>query len=45
MTFTARAGQSRYQLTSLLRGRHLPPGRYTLTVRAGNRTVTLKLTV
>jgi subtilisin family serine protease len=45
MTFTARAGQSRYQLTSLLRGHHLPPGRYTLTVRAGNRTVTLKLTV
>jgi subtilisin family serine protease len=41
---SARQGQNRYSLVSLLRGRHLAPGRYVLTVRAGNRTVTLKLT-
>jgi hypothetical protein len=44
LTLSARGGQNRYRLTSLLRGRHLPPGRYAITVRAGNRTATLKLT-
>ncbi len=41
---SARRGQNRYWLNSLLRGRPLAPGRYSLTVRAGSRTVTLKLT-
>jgi subtilisin family serine protease len=40
----ARRGQNRFWLTALLRGRHLSRGRYVLTVRAGGRTVTLKLT-
>jgi thermitase len=40
-TLNARRGQNRYLLDSLLRSRH---GRYALTVRAGNHTVTLKLT-
>jgi subtilisin family serine protease len=40
----ARRGHNRYWLNSLLRGRPLAPGRYTLTVRVGSRTVTLKLT-
>ncbi len=38
---SARRGQNRYALSSLLRGRH---GRFVLTVRAGNRTATLRLT-
>jgi hypothetical protein len=41
---SARRGQNRYSLASLLRGRRLAPGRYALAVRAGSRTVTLKLT-
>jgi thermitase len=41
---SARRGQNRYSLASLLRGRRLAPGRYALTVRAGSRTATLKLT-
>jgi subtilisin family serine protease len=41
---SAHRGQNRYSLTSLLRGRRLGRGRYSLTLRAGRRTVTLKLT-
>jgi hypothetical protein len=44
LALSARRGQNRYSLIKLLRGRPLPPGRYVLTVRAGNRTVILKLT-
>ncbi len=44
VALSARRGQNRDSLSSLLRGRHLAPGRYALAVRAGNRTVTLKLT-
>jgi hypothetical protein len=40
---SARRGQNRVSLTMLLRGRHLAGGRYALIVRAGARTVTLKL--
>jgi hypothetical protein len=40
---SARRGQNRYSLTTLLRGRRLSPGRYVLTVRAGGRMVTLRL--
>ncbi|MGN6869420.1 MAG: S8 family peptidase [Solirubrobacteraceae bacterium] len=39
----ARRGQNRLSLTTLLRGRHPSRGRYVLTVRAGSRVVTLKL--
>jgi subtilisin family serine protease len=42
---SARKGQNRYVLTSLLHGRRLPHGQYVLTVRAGNRSATLRLTV
>ncbi|HET6867555.1 MAG TPA: S8 family peptidase [Solirubrobacteraceae bacterium] len=44
LTLSAHRGQNRFSLTSFLHGRHLAPQRYTLTVRAGSRTVTLKLT-
>jgi hypothetical protein len=42
---SARRGQNRYSLATLLRGHRLAHGRYALTVHAGSRTVTLKLTV
>jgi subtilisin family serine protease len=42
---SARRGQNRYSLASLLRGRRLAHSRYALTVHAGGRTVTVKLTV
>ncbi len=42
LTLSARRGQNRYSLASLLRGRHLARGRYALTVHAGRRTVTLR---
>jgi subtilisin family serine protease len=45
LALKARKGQNRYWLKSLLRGRHLAHGRYVLTVRAGARTVRLKLAV
>jgi subtilisin family serine protease len=38
-------GANRYTLTSLLHGRRLQRGRYTLTVRAGGRTVVVHLRV
>ena len=41
VALNGRKGQNRYSL----RPRHLSHGRYTLTVRAGSRTVRLKLTV
>ncbi len=41
VALNGRKGQNRYSL----RPRHLPHGGYTLTVRAGSRTVRLKLTV
>lgn len=44
VALSARRGQNRYSLTALLRGRHLARGIYALVVRAGSRTVTLKLT-
>jgi subtilisin family serine protease len=44
LTLSAHQGQNHFSLTSFLRGRHLAPEHYTLTVRAGSRTVTLKLT-
>jgi hypothetical protein len=40
---SARRGQNRYWLTTLLRARRLAPGRYVLTVRAGSRTARLTL--
>jgi hypothetical protein len=43
VALSARKGQNRYSLKSLLSGRHLSRGRYALTVRAGRRAVTLKL--
>jgi subtilisin family serine protease len=43
--FAARKGQNRFALRSLLRGRRMPRGKYALTVRAGNRTATLRLTL
>lgn len=43
LAVTARRGQNRFSLKSLLHGHRLPPGRYVLTVRAGGRTVKLKL--
>jgi thermitase len=43
LALKARKGQNRYSLKSLLHGRHLARGRYALTVRAGGRTVALKL--
>ncbi len=45
LTVSARRGQNRYRLTSLLGGRHASKGQYTLTVRAGNRAVTLHLSL
>jgi thermitase len=45
LALTARQGQNRFVLTALLRGRRVPPGRYVLTVRAGNGTATLRVTV
>jgi hypothetical protein len=44
VALSARRGQNRVSLTALLRGRHVSRGRYVLTVRAGRRTVKLKLT-
>jgi hypothetical protein len=44
LALAARKGQNRYALSSLLRGRRLARGTYALTVRAGNRTVTLRFT-
>jgi subtilisin family serine protease len=44
LALSARRGQNRYSLTTLLRGLHLTHGRYALTVRAGSRTAALKLT-
>ncbi|HJS92973.1 MAG TPA: hypothetical protein VJ741_01825, partial [Solirubrobacteraceae bacterium] len=44
LTLSAHQGQNHFSLTSFLRGRHLAPEHYVLTVRAGNRTVRLKLT-
>jgi thermitase len=38
-------GKNRYALTSLLHGRHVPRGRYSLTIRAGGRAVVIKLKV
>ena len=45
LAVTARKGQNRYALSELLRGRHLARGAYRLTIRAGNRTATLGVTV
>ncbi len=45
LALSARQGQNRYRLTTLLRGHRVNPGRYVLTVRAGTHAVTLKLTV
>jgi thermitase len=45
LSVSARRGANRYALSSLLRGRRLRRGRYALTVRAGNRAVTVSLNV
>ena len=45
LAVTARKGQNRYALSPLLRGRRLARGTYRLTIRAGNRTATLGVTV
>jgi hypothetical protein len=45
LSVSGRQGTNRYALTTLLRGHHLPRGRYALTVRAGNRAVTVSLAV
>jgi subtilisin family serine protease len=44
-SLTARRGANRYSLTTLLRGHRLPRGHYALTVRAGTRVVTRRITV
>jgi subtilisin family serine protease len=43
LTLSAHRGQNRFSLTSFLHRRHLAGAQYTLTVRSGSRTVTLKL--
>ena len=45
LAVTARGGRNRYALSALLHGRRLARGAYTLTVRAGARAVTLRLTM
>jgi hypothetical protein len=45
ITVTGRKGTNHYTLSSLLRGHRLAPGRYTVTVRAGSRAVTVHLSV
>ncbi len=45
LSVSAHRGANRYALTGLLRGRRLRQGRYALTVRAGNRAVTVSLNV
>jgi hypothetical protein len=45
LNFIAHQGPNHYWLKSLLRGREVARGRYALTVHAGNRTVTLHLSV
>ena len=39
LALSARQGQNRYRMTTLLRGHRLSPGRYALTIRAGGRAV------
>jgi subtilisin family serine protease len=45
LAVSGRRGANHYALSSLLRGRRLRGGRYALTVRAGNRSVTVSVNV
>jgi subtilisin family serine protease len=45
IALSARKGQNRYLLSALLRGRRVARGQYVLTVLAGNRSATLRITV